>query len=278
MVSERSFRSFQLLKKNVEINNVDAECYNESFESIVSRYHFDFIDVDPYGSVVPYVDIALNHIKNKGYIGFTATDLSVLTGSIAEKNLRRYETQIPNNHLRHELGIRNLLGFIARRASVLDCGMYPVVSLWKGHYYRIIVKIIKSVEAASESISNVGKVNLFELKDIIYPDQKIGLLWLGNLCPFLSENSFVYPQSINKETVTILDSLRYEDMEFLFTDLSESFSRRKINLPSMEKIKEVAEKNSIGMQRTHFSPTGFKSDDPRELLRLILESASLEHS
>ena len=57
----------------------------------MSRLLFDFIDVDPYGSIVPYLDVALTHVKNGGYIGLTATDLSALTGSAPKKTARRYD-------------------------------------------------------------------------------------------------------------------------------------------------------------------------------------------
>lgn len=271
VVSERSFVSFQKIIENAKSNESQIEIYNEPFESIVSKFHFDFIDVDPYGSVVPFVDIAINYVSNHGYIGFTATDLSVLSGSLKDKNLRRYGTEVLNNSLRHEMGIRNLLGFIARRAATIDCGMEPMISMWHGHYYRVIVRINKSVKDAESSLLNLKHINLHEIKDTVYPDRYIGPIWSGKMNTIFIEKEMVFPSTVYEKTSDFIRKLKNEDMELFFTDLSESMSRRKINLPSTDSVVKISEENGIKVARTHFSPTGFKSDKPLELINTLIQ-------
>ena len=271
VVSERSFKSYQKIIENAQKNNSEIEIYNESFESIVSKFRFDFIDVDPYGSVVPFVDVAINYVSNHGYIGFTATDLSVLSGSLKDKNLRRYGTVVINNHLRHEMGVRNLLGFIARRAATLDCGIEPMISMWHGHYYRVIIRVNRSVKDAEKTLLNLTEVNLHENKDTVYPDRNIGPIWSGAMNNVFNEAELQFPSTIDEKTSNFIRKLQHEDMELFFTDLSESMSRRKINLPSTESVLGISEEHGIRVERTHFSPTGFKSDNPTELLNILLQ-------
>ncbi|MCL5888530.1 MAG: N2,N2-dimethylguanosine tRNA methyltransferase [Candidatus Thermoplasmatota archaeon] len=273
VASERSFGSFRQIVENAKRNDSGIEIYNESFESTVSKFKFDFIDVDPYGSIVPFVDVAINYVKNHGYIGFTATDLSVLSGSLKEKNSRRYGSVVLNNSLRHEMGIRNLLGFIGRRASNLDCGIEPMISIWHGHYYRVIVRVNKSVKDAIQTLNKIDSVNMHSFKDTVYPDRNIGPIWMGKMNGIFEEREIAFPNTIDETTAAFINKLKNEDMETFFTDLSESLSSRKINLLSTESVIRICRENGIKVERTHFSPTGFKSGNSPDCLNAILRYA-----
>jgi tRNA (guanine26-N2/guanine27-N2)-dimethyltransferase len=269
---ERSKIAFEILQQNARNNDCQMEIHNDTFESMVSRYRFDFIDVDPYGSILPFLDISLHYVKNGGYIGFTATDLSVLTGSLREKNLRKYGSCVLNNSFRHEMGIRNLLGFIGRRAANLDCGIEPQISIWNGHYYRTIVKVNKTVREAEDTLEKICNFNLHKSKDQIFEDVDFGPIWVGKLNALFETKKFSFPESISKENQDFFNSLRNEDLEIFFTDMSENFSRRKLNLMSMESVSTIAKNSGIDSYRTHFSTTGFKSSHPDELLKILLEN------
>ncbi len=268
---ERNYRTYQILLSNLQENNVTAETYMDSFESVVSRFRFDFIDVDPYGSIVPYVDTALNYSTNNGYIGFTATDLSVLTGSIEEKNMRRYGSRMPNNSMRHEFGLRNLLGFIARRAASLDMGIIPEISFWHGHYYRVILKVKHGANAACATLDGVGTISPSAV-DPLLQSSSYGPLWTGSMNSIFHDSTLNIPDSIGEISRNFAISLVNEDISALFLDATESMSRRKINLPSISDVISEAEGVGIVARRTHFSTTGIKSNNYGELLKIMAKS------
>ncbi len=271
---ERSYNTFLIMKKNLEENNVNAEAYMEPFEAVVSKYRFDFIDVDPYGSVVPFVDIALNYCVNNGYIGFTATDLSVLTGSLEAKNMRRYGSYLPNNAMRHEMGLRNLIGFIARRAVSLDMGITPEISFWHGHYYRAIIRVKHGASAANSTLNSVGQIG-FEHIDPLLGNTSYGPVWTGKMNNIFQRMKLSIPTSVSQTSKDFVESIADEDISPLFLDVTESLSRRKINLPSVSKIISSGEGRGIRVRRTHFSPTGLKSDNYPLLLSLLTEQSCI---
>lgn len=271
---ERNYNTFQIMQENLEENGVKAETHMDTFEAVVSRFRFDFIDVDPYGSIVPFVDIALNHSTNGGYIGFTATDLSVLTGSMEMKNMRRYGARVPNNSMRHEFGLRNLLGFIARRAAALDMGIMPEISFWHGHYYRVIVKVKHGANAASSTLESVGNLSP-NMVDHLLTDDAFGPLWIGDMNRIFAESALNIPHSIGENSRIFVKSLENEDISKLFLDATESMSLRKINLPSIRTVIDIAENAGIKTARTHFSPTGIKSDNYEGLLSILTGSSSV---
>lgn len=53
---------------------------------------FDVIDLDPYGSAVPFLNSALKSIKNGGLLCVTCTDTRVLCGSDRHKCYYLYGT------------------------------------------------------------------------------------------------------------------------------------------------------------------------------------------
>ncbi|MHB8361418.1 MAG: tRNA (guanine(26)-N(2))-dimethyltransferase [Thermoplasmataceae archaeon] len=261
VISERSKESFKILSKNVELNKVDAELHWASFEEIVTKFDFDFIDVDPYGSILPYLDISLNNIRNDGCIGFTATDLSALSGSIPEKTLRRYGSIIPKSMMRHELGIRNLLGMIAKRAASLDMGMVPILAFWSHHYYRIFVRVKRGAKNADNTLKNVGTANLGDLLGKTYENLSAGPIWIGSIENIFNNGKFEISDEANitNHSKTMIDYLAHEDTSFLFMDLNEVFSRNHKDIPSIKKIIELGKENGFdNIYRTHFSPTGLK--------------------
>ncbi len=270
---ERSLKAFDILKANAELNDFKGELHWSTFESIVSKYHFDFIDVDPYGNIVPFTDISINHVKNRGYIGFTATDLSVLTGSLRENTRRRYGSEVLNSNLRHEMGIRNLLGFIARRAVSLETGMNPVISFYHGHFYRVIVQITKSSAEADRTDKFLGYADP-GLIDPIYGNHSYGPLWIGKLESFSGEKIMNIPETCSEDSIEFLGRLKNEDISQFFLDLTDSCSRRKANLPAVAHVLESCSEIGISAARTHFSPTGIKCENMEQLRSSIFPENS----
>ena len=261
-VSEINRRSVEIIKENQRLNEVELEVYNEPFESVVSRHLFDFVDVDPYGSIVPYLDLAISHVKNGGYLGLTATDLSALTGSVAQKTRRRYGATISNDRLKHESGIRLLLAYTALRAAALDREIIPQVAFWRSHYYRLVVKVKHGAGAADRNLQNIRNVNKSRELSTLYPDKEEGPIWTGKLCNDENiEGAVSRPlNSISMDSYSFLSALPHEDRRLYFFELSDFASHLKRSLPSLASMSEyIEEETGKRAFRTHFSPTGIKA-------------------
>ena len=263
VASERNRIAYEMSRENIQKNSCDVEIHNKTFEAVVSTYNFDFIDIDPYGSAFPYLDVALNYIRNGGYLGITATDLSTLSGSVPEKAMRRYGAYVKNDRLKHEMGIRLFLGYAARRAAAFDRGITPVLSFWHGHYYRLIIRIFQNLKRAGESLAKIGDFDKKEEISPIYENLKEGPIWKGVLQDDIFLGSLKYPDSVcgSKEFV---QSLANENYSCGFFELTDHASHHSSDLPSIAKSMEILERSGYRARRTHFSSTGLKIENCRE--------------
>lgn len=262
VISEINKRSVDVIRENVILNGTDIEIYNEPFESVVSRNLFDFIDVDPYGSVVPFLDIALSHVKNGGYIGLTATDLSALTGSVPGKTRRRYSAYILNDRLKHESGIRLLLAYVASRAAALDKEVTPIASFWKSHYYRIVVQVKHGAGLADRMLEKIRMYGRSEVSRRVYGERKEGPLWTGQLneetvLDSITEGSL---PGVSGRTYDFLKKLKHEDEMLFFYEMSDYAAHLKRSIPRISELcRLTTEQYNLPAYRTHFSDTGIKT-------------------
>ncbi len=257
VITEINKESFNFIKNNKEYNNSNVEIYNKSFQSILNDYLFDYIDIDPYGSVLPYIDDALLNIRNKGYIGITPTDLTALTGSMIKKTKRRYNSFILNDNYRHESGIRLLIAEIIRRAAAMDKAAFPMLSLWHSHYYRIIFQIFSSANKADELLSKINYVNKNEIIYNLYKNINEGPLWSGNLNSSIIKNLNIIDNP-DKLFIKYLERIKNNDLSYYFLELSDIAKFKKVNAININKVIEILEKNNIESGRTQFSETGLK--------------------
>ena len=90
----------KLMKDNFELNKLSPEKYDLSQqdanvlmrEAFINYGGFDIIDLDPYGSVVPFLDAAICAVKEGGMLCITCTDTRVLCGPDLSKCFYFYGT------------------------------------------------------------------------------------------------------------------------------------------------------------------------------------------
>lgn len=276
-VAEVNRKSAELIRENKELNGVELDVLQRPFEAVVSESTFDFVDVDPYGSIVPYLDTAISHVKNGGYLGLTATDLSALTGSAPEKTRRRYDAYVVTDRLKHESGIRLLYSYVAKRAAALNMEMTPIVSFWRSHYYRIIVRIRHGAHVADRALRNIGWVNKRKMLSELYTDRPEGPMWIGNLVDpqLVNEACDHRVKGVMDSSYEFLKHLPLEDERKYFFELADFGSYMKRSLPPMEKlINGIADESGIGAYRTHFSLTGIKAGISGEVFRNVFDGLS----
>jgi hypothetical protein len=99
----------------VTINTGDAVGLMYSRRQPLDNY--DVIDLDPYGTVSPFLDSAVQAVADGGLLCITCTDMAVLCGSFPEKCFSLYGAVPLKNGYVHEAALRILLHAIEAAAN-----------------------------------------------------------------------------------------------------------------------------------------------------------------
>ncbi len=150
---------------------------------------YQWIDIDPFGSPVKFIDAAIQSLARCGVLEVTATDTAALTGSSPSSQKRRYAAKGIVDDYAHDDAVRVLLALIAKIAAMHDRIIMPIVSLFDGHHVRVSVLVKTSKEGASSFQENIGwRIRCDEIpyKFIQFPSQDqfescSGPLWIGPL-------------------------------------------------------------------------------------------------
>ncbi|MDP6562702.1 MAG: hypothetical protein QF709_02515 [Candidatus Thalassarchaeum sp.] len=115
-----------------------------------------WVDIDPYGSPLPFLDTAIQSLAKRGVAEISATDSAALTGSSKSALLRRYGARVRTDGLAHDSGLRVLLATVARTAARHERAIEPLLSVWESHHLRVSVRVRRSVEKANEVEESLG--------------------------------------------------------------------------------------------------------------------------
>jgi tRNA G26 N,N-dimethylase Trm1 len=156
----------------------------EDARILMHRDSFQWIDIDPFGSPITFIDSAMQSLPRVGMLEITATDTAALCGSASDASKRRYGGLGLNDSYRHDDAIRILLATVAKAAAQHDRTIEPILSLFDGHHLRVSVRVRKSRKKASQ----VGEMIGWRHRDAAatLSLEKVepcsGPLWIGPLC------------------------------------------------------------------------------------------------
>jgi tRNA (guanine26-N2/guanine27-N2)-dimethyltransferase len=106
---------------------------------------YDVIDLDPYGTAVPFLDAAVQSVRDGGLLCVTCTDAGVwASNGYPEKCYSLYGGLPLKGMHSHEGGLRLILHSIATAAAKYGLSIEPLLSLSIDFYARVFVKVWKS--------------------------------------------------------------------------------------------------------------------------------------
>ncbi|KAL2266951.1 hypothetical protein VTJ83DRAFT_4228 [Remersonia thermophila] len=107
---------------------------------------YDVIDLDPYGSAAPFLDGAVQAVRDDGgLLCITCTDSGVwASNGYPEKCYALYGGVPVKGWYSHEVGIRLILHAVETSAARYGLAMEPLLSLSVDFYTRVFVRIRKS--------------------------------------------------------------------------------------------------------------------------------------
>ncbi len=144
---------------------------------------FDIIDVDPFGSPMPFLDAALASVRHDGLVCITATDTGALSGTYTKACRRRYGAEpLHKPEWRTEVGLRILMGCVVRSAGRFDRAAAPVLAVARGHWMRVVMRISDGRARADAAGARLGFVTMDEQTGgAAWSDAGAGPLWTGPL-------------------------------------------------------------------------------------------------
>jgi len=277
-VNDWDNNAFDLIKKNIKKNNIEnIEASNFNLNSLLSKYKFDYIDIDPFGSPVYFFDAAVHSVKHNGVIAFTATDTAALCGVYPKVCRRRYDALPFHSVPMKEIGIRILLGCIARTAARYDKGILPLLSYTTDHYFRCYVRVFNSVSRANASISKVKLLDSNEKIGFEKTNKKIGPLLMDKtnfkrifkeIRQIISEKKLGCKNSVWK-LFELLEEENNGSCFFYTTDSLGSFFKKAP--PKKKDLFKFLEKEGYKAYSTHFEPTSFKTDAPLDIIEKMFK-------
>lgn len=152
-------------RRSAALNRVAGKCefsVSEATAYLFSRHggdeKFDYVDLDPFGTPVRQLQAGVCATAAGGVLSVTATDTAALCGVYPRVSKRRYGASSVSCHFSHEIGIRILLGALARVGAQVDAGVEPVLAHSTRHYIRVFAKVNAGASRADEALGRLGYV------------------------------------------------------------------------------------------------------------------------
>jgi tRNA (guanine26-N2/guanine27-N2)-dimethyltransferase len=293
-LNDASKAAFDLIKKNADLNHVKVEVCNKGANLLLQeRLGFNFIDIDPFGTPVPFLDNALLALRSRGYLGVTATDTAPLCGVYPEACLRKYWAVSLKTDFCHEVGIRILAGYAARAAAKYGKGLRFLLAHYREHYFRVYFGVTKGRKKADKSLAEMGYLYYCRrcldrrfIKEVLprmgrcrcgEEYEVAGPLWLGELMDkkLIERLTEMAVAMEDGEALRALLALQGELEVPFYYDLHSLCRSLKVQVPSTQNVLEELESMGYRASRTHFAPTAVKTDADAAVLKGLLSTSCL---
>ena len=286
-------KAIELAKKAAELNGVSERCFFTTKDALVflaehstPGSRFDIVDIDPFGSPLPYLPSALRAVKRGGLISLTATDTAVLCGVYPKIALRRYGGLSMRCEYGNEVGARLLLSAAARQAMSINAGITPVFAHASRHYIRVYFTLESGASKADENLEKIGYIN--QCSGCGYREsgerrelcptcgakmQSAGPLWVGALFSrsILEAASRLKAERPKLEDNILTIALEECDLPPTYYTVDRLAERLKVATPAVKDIIGSLRARGFRAARTVFDPKGVRTDAPkREVEEAVL--------
>lgn len=301
VINDISGEAAKLARFNVEHNNLTKliSVMNKDANLLLNRYaaprkRFDYIDIDPFGSPVSYIDSAVRALRDGGLLASTATDMAPLCGVYPKACIRKYGGKPLRTEYCHELAVRLLAGCLATVAARHEMGIRVLFSHSTNHYIRLYASVHYGAKQADSSIQKVGYIlhcfacfhreafeGMFSHLKQECPEcgsrlKTVGPLWLGELfdeafCSIMEKDVERRQLKQEKRILKLLPLARNEAKAPITYFVVDKFCD-KLNLPAPSVIKVIEELRNRSFQAvlTHFNSKGIRTDASAKTIKEVI--------
>ncbi|ORY00484.1 N2,N2-dimethylguanosine tRNA methyltransferase [Basidiobolus meristosporus CBS 931.73] len=154
---KRNIKFNQLSEDKVRPNLGDACSVMYEHRDPSKRY--DVIDLDPYGSAIPFIDGAVQAVSDGGLLCVTCTDLAVLaSNSYTETCFYKYGGMPVKAEYSHEMALRLVLNSLQASAARYKRQIVPLMSCSIDFYVRLFVRVFTSPAEVKKYASKTSMV------------------------------------------------------------------------------------------------------------------------
>ncbi len=162
----------ELCRENLASNEVEATVVNRDVNALLHEDYFDVVDIDPFGTPIPFADAAFQGTRN--LLCVTATDTAPLCGAHFESGVRSYSAVPRNTEYHAEMGVRILLSALVRTGARYDIAPRPLLTHATKHYVRTYLELDRGATVANEALEQLGYIHHCE--HCLYRESEHGLI------------------------------------------------------------------------------------------------------
>jgi len=275
-------KAVEVIKKNLQLNGLFAEVHCREATLLMREIPFRHIDIDPFGSPVNYIESACISAE---FLSVTATDLEALCCKNSA-GMKKYSAVVFKTDTPHEVGLRVLLGYIARISARLEKKMEPIVAWTREHYYRVHLRMKRSTSQSLRMFKKLGflvycpkcfRKSIVKFDEI--PERKcrcgsdnlaLGPLWLGELKDgvFLEK---VISKAEGERKKILLKILEEVDSPISY-NIQKICSRLGRSAPATKDLIKELKAQGFKASTTHYCGYCIKTDAEIEVIEKMLKS------
>ncbi len=282
LVTEGNPDALSVLSANAErYRDRGAHVRRHDARRLPSEAPFDYVDLDPYGSPLPFLACALRSVVPGGLLAVTATDMMVLAGVVPGSCERLYGARPVRGRLAPEAALRILVGVLERRARDSGRAIVPRLGYVGDHHVRTVVTVEEHSPRRGEPVAC--------LDPSVFPGPWLagrgpfGPMWIGSLFDpsLIAKMSVPDTAATPRETQRALDLFRGEaTIDAPFTFEPNELARR-LRLPSPPRRAALIERlgaSGWAAARSHVRPSAFRTSAPRTVVEAIAVALSSPQS
>ncbi len=289
---DRDLAAAERARRHFEANDLEADIVNRNVNALVHERGFDVIDLDPFGSPMPFVDAAVS--RSPRLLCVTATDTAPLCGAHLRAGMRRYFAVPRNTEYHREMGLRTLLAGLCRLAAMRDLAIDPVCTHATSHYVRAYCRLSGGAGTADEAVDQLGIIAHCE--DCLYRESATGLLGtIFETCPNCGSEHILHAgpiwigpthdrtflrivrdkldETMGEETAAadLIDRLHGELDRPTHYDQHVLCKQWNRTAPAMDAFLDRLSAAGFETSRTHYGGTTFKTDATVDAIRVATE-------
>ncbi len=289
-----------LAKLNVELNRVadrvrvvraDANRFMEQLRE--EGVKPTIVDIDPFGTPIPFLDSAIHLLRGRGVLAVTATDTAPLSGTHLKPLRRKYDVIPARTAWEKEQAVRILAGYVLRRLAAHEYGGRVLLAYYADHYVRVYIEVRRGAGRADETLEQLAygawcpTCNYTGYtRDLIntcpYCNGRtliVGPLYAGPLCrqeiveAMLSEAKAMPWLTEGGRLLKLLTVLKEEcSIVKPYYRLDKLCSMLRRSMPRVSEVVEGLKQMGYAASRTHFDPRGFRTNAPHAIVvKLVYE-------
>mmetsp|Transcript_10200 Transcript_10200/g.13978 ORF Transcript_10200/g.13978 Transcript_10200/m.13978 type:complete len:177 (-) Transcript_10200:824-1354(-) len=153
---QKNFEHNDLDSSKYEIHTKDANFLMQTMKA--ENKYFDVIDLDPYGTAIPFLESTLANMTNGGLLCITFTDMAVLCARKPHVCFYKYGSAPLGKSYCHEMALRIVLYTINSMANKHQKQVEPLMSLTVDFYVRLFIRVKHSASQCHKSIAKYSHV------------------------------------------------------------------------------------------------------------------------